>query len=229
MATMSRDPIEDLRRANLRRWMEERSVTNKSLAQRLEASESTVSLLFKSHRPFSEKTARKIEKTMFMPTGYLDQKEEKMEPIDVWDRPEDLPEGVYALVPRIGVRLSAGQGIEAIEESELPPLAFRESWLKRKHVSSRKNLRVLEVHGESMEPYLQDGDVVLVDLGQRDVVDGEVYALAYGDELRIKRLSKRFDGGLIIRSDNPRFPEETVTASDLQHIRVLGRHIWRGG
>jgi phage repressor protein C with HTH and peptisase S24 domain len=80
-----------------------------------------------------------------------------------------------------------------------------------------------------MEPYLLDGDVVLIDLGQKDVEDGDVYALAYGDELRIKRLSRRFDGGLIIRSDNPRFPEETVAANDLQHVRVLGRHIWRGG
>ena len=229
MQFMSSNQVTNLRRSNLRRWMQERDVENRSLAQRLGKSESTVSLLFKEGRPFGERVARTIEQALYMPQGYLDQTQAKMAPVEAWDAPDDLPDGVYALVPRVGVRLSAGAGVEVVEEGELPPLAFRDSWLKKKHVTSRGNLRVLEVQGPSMEPMLQDGDVVLVDLGQKDVIDHEVYAIAYGDELRIKRLSKRFDGGLLIRSDNTRFPEEVLRNDDLQHVRVLGRMIWRGG
>jgi phage repressor protein C with HTH and peptisase S24 domain len=209
--------------------MEQKHLNGTTLAKRLETSRAYVSGLFSQDRHFGEKAARNIEQKLFMPAGYLDKQVDRLTPIEVWESPSDLPDGVYALVPRIGIKLSAGQGVEALDENELPPLAFRESWLKRKNVTSKKNLRVLEVRGDSMEPYLLDGDVVLIDLGQKDVEDGDVYALAYGDELRIKRLSRRFDGGLIIRSDNPRFPEETVAANDLQHVRVLGRHIWRGG
>lgn len=226
---MSDNQLANIRRAQLRAWMDEKRLNNTDLATRLGTGRAYVSGLFNTERHFGEKAARSIEQKLFMPAGYLDRRADSMAPVDVWDSPDDLPDGVYALVPRIGVRLAAGNGIEAVDERELPPLAFRESWLKKKHVTSRSNLRVLEVDGHSMEPLLLDGDVVLVDLGQKDVIDHEVYAIAYGDELRIKRLSKRFDGGIIIRSDNTRFPEEVLRPEETQHVRVLGRMIWRGG
>ena len=221
--------LAEIRRSQLRKWMRERDMNNTDLANRLSVGRAYISLLFKPERHFGEKAARSIEQKLFMPKGYLDSDGSRMAPVSTWDKPEDLPEGVYALVPRIGVRLSAGEGIEAVSEDELPALAFRESWLRKKHVSCRKNLRVLEVRGSSMEPYLHEGDVVLIDMGQNTVIDGEVFALKYGVELRIKRLSKRFDGGLIIRSDNPRYPEEVVPPDSMEHIQVLGMMIWRAG
>ena len=221
--------LANIRRAQLRKWMDERGLNNTDLAARIGSGRAYVSLLFNPDRHFGEKAARSIEKKLFMPTGHLDANKPSMAPVDTWENPEDLPEGVYALVPRVGIRLSAGNGLEAVDDSDLPPLAFRESWLKKKSVSSRNNLRVLEVDGPSMEPLLMDGDVVLIDLGQRDVVDQSVYAIAYGNELRIKRLSKRFDGGLIIRSDNQQYPEEVISPGDMEHVRVIGRMLWRGG
>jgi phage repressor protein C with HTH and peptisase S24 domain len=80
-----------------------------------------------------------------------------------------------------------------------------------------------------MEPYLQDGDTVLIDLGQTALIDNEIYAIRYGDELRIKRLAKRFDGGIFVRSDNTIYPVETVGPGDLEHVNVIGRMLWRGG
>ena len=80
-----------------------------------------------------------------------------------------------------------------------------------------------------MEPYLEDGDVVLIDTGQKEVVDNAVYAIRYGDELRIKRLAKRFDGGLLIRSDNPRYAEEALNSSEAAMIDIIGKMLWRGG
>ena len=226
---MSDNQQANIRRKQLRQWMQERGMNGTDLATRLGTGRAYVSLLFKPDRHFGEKAARSIEQKLFMPTGYLDAHTPAMAPVDVWENPADLPDGVYALVPRIGIKLSAGSGMEAVEETGLPPLAFRESWLKKKHVTSRKHLRILEVDGPSMEPLLMDGDVVLIDLGQHDIIDNEVYAIAYGSELRIKRLSKRFDGGLIIRSDNQRYPDEAISPAESQHIRVLGRMIWRGG
>jgi phage repressor protein C with HTH and peptisase S24 domain len=226
---MNDNQMANIRRTRLRDWMDAKHVNGTSLAQRLGTTRAYVSGLFNTEKHFGEKAARSIEKKLVLPTGYLDAQAPAMAPVDVWEDPADLPDGVYALVPRIGIKLSAGSGMEAVEETELPPLAFRESWLKKKHVTSRKHLRILEVDGPSMEPLLMDGDVVLVDLGQHDIIDNEVYAIAYGSELRIKRLSKRFDGGLLIRSDNQRYPDEAISPAESQHIRVLGRMIWRGG
>lgn len=81
-----------------------------------------------------------------------------------------------------------------------------------------------------MEPSFRDRDVLLCDTGQTEIIDGEVYALDYGGELRVKRLRKRFDGGLIILSDNTaKHPPESLSAIDATHIKILGRVLWRGG
>jgi len=40
--------------------------------------------------------------------------------------------------------------------------------------------------------------VVLVDTGQADLVDGDVYAVRMGEEVRIKRLFRRLAGGLLL-------------------------------
>jgi phage repressor protein C with HTH and peptisase S24 domain len=180
---------------------------------------------------FGEKTATTLETKFKMVPGELSRADgqPKLNTIEVWEHPDDLPAGVFAMIPRIAIELAAGAGAISHGESDLPPLAFREEWIRRKHVTSRSNLRICEVRGESMEPYLEDRDVVLIDTGQQDVVDNEVYAIAYGDELRIKRLAKRFDGGLFVRSDNPKYPEEIITPADMEHVKILGKKLWRGG
>lgn len=218
-----------LRRVNLLAWMELHSLTQTKLAEELGVGRAYVSLLFKPHKFFGEKAARSMELKLHMPPGYLDSDQTKPMAVEEWSEPTDLPDGVYALVPRVAVAFSAGNGTMVDVEQDLPPLAFRRDWLQKQLVTSRKNLRVVEVKGDSMEPYLRDGDTVLIDTGQHDIKDSEVYAIAYGHDLRVKRLSHRFDGGLVIRSDNPKYADEVLTAADAEHVRLLGRVLWRGG
>lgn len=229
MSTKDRAAI---RRANLVAWMDKHGKTQTDIAMAADLSRSYVSLLFNPERFFGEKSARSLEECLHMPTGYLDSCAEqvKKQAVEAWSVPSDLQDGVYALVPRVSVELSAGNGGKVVDiEQELPPLAFRRDWLQSKCVTAKRNLRVLSVSGDSMEPYLQDNDVVLIDMGQDTIHDHDVYALRYGDELRIKRLSKRFDGGLLIKSDNPGYADEVLTPDEAQHVSVLGRLLWRGG
>lgn len=224
------NPQYETRRRNLRLLYEKSGVSQAEFARRLDRSPQHVSLMLKEGFRFGERVARKIEKQLNLPLGAMEASLEKtLYTIEVWDRPEDLPEGVFALVPRISVSLSAGGGAHQGEEMDLPPLAFREDWLRKKSVTSRSNLRICEVKGDSMEGYLQHGDTVLIDMGQREVIDNQVYALQYAGDLKVKRLARRFDGGLFIRSDNPRYPEEVVLAKEVDQIVILGRQIWRGG
>jgi len=146
-----------------------------------------------------------------------------------WSGLEDLPPDQYVRVPRVRVELAAGNGHLVEREDDGPPLAFRADWLRKRNLV-RTNVRVVYVSGHSMEPYLQDGDTVLIDLGSRSVRDGEVYALRYGDEVRVKRLFKRVDGGLIVRSDNSaQYPDEQVSGAQLEHVEIIGKVVWRGG
>ena len=125
------------------------------------------------------------------------------------------------------VRFSAGPGrsaeYEEIEDSV--PATYRLEWFNKEGIKP-ENTRRFKVHGNSMESLLFDGDTVLVNMVETDVVSGKVYAIRYGDELRIKRLFKKLDGGLILRSDNPdHIPqnEEVPPATVDEHITVLGR------
>lgn len=222
--------IYETRRSNLRKTLEKSGLIKSEFARKTGISRAYLSQLLTEGFRFGERSARGIEQALRLQTGALDKSDsETLAPVDVWDRPEDLPEGVYAIVPRIAVSLAAGTGSLVEEEMDLPPLAFREDWLRRKNVTTRGNLRVAEVKGDSMEGYLFDGDIVLIDTGQTDVIDNDVYAIRYGDDVRIKRLMKRFDGGILIKSDNTDYPLETIAPNDLEHVQVLGRMLWRGG
>lgn len=146
-----------------------------------------------------------------------------------WESESDLPEDQYVFVPRLEVELSAGNGKVVWEISNKgEPQAFRLEWLQKKGLQS-KNLRCMYAHGDSMEPYIQDGDALLVDLSETEITDNQVYAIRYGDALKVKRLFKRFDKSLRIVSDNREHPEEIVQGEDLNNIQVLGKVVWRGG
>tara|TARA_R110001599_G_scaffold33832_3_gene108817 strand:- start:8900 stop:9631 length:732 start_codon:yes stop_codon:yes gene_type:complete len=126
--------------------------------------------------------------------------------------------------------LSAGPGATAVDYEERRSLAFSETWLKKKGFK-RKHLVIIEVVGESMEPRLSNGDVALINTHDKEIKDHRIYALRYGDDLRIKRLSRRYDGAVVISSDNPlpEFRDEIVPAADLPQLQILGRAVWVGG
>ena len=162
--------------------------------------------------------------------GRGDISEQAASPILQWDNPEDLPADDYVLVRQRLVRPSAGDGNLVFEEEPGPPLAFTTRWVQNEGLR-HSDLVIVEVDGDSMEPSIRHGDSILVDTGSVEVHDGKVYVIRYRDELRVKRLFSRYDGALIIRSDNyNKFPEEVVPPQDLNgQVQVIGRVVWRAG
>ena len=151
-------------------------------------------------------------------------------PIIAWEKPEDLPEGEFVIVPRYDIHVAAGNGHVVYDELEHEQgQAYRSSSV-RSLATSAKNLMTVYAKGESMEPSIYEGDALLVDRGQTTVKDRQVYILRYGHEIRVKRLFLRPDGGLRIVSDNASaFPEEVITADDMKHIEIIGRVVERSG
>jgi phage repressor protein C with HTH and peptisase S24 domain len=150
-------------------------------------------------------------------------------PVLAWDEETPLPAGEFVLIPRLDVQLSAGNGTVIYDVNEKQPHAFRADWLRKRKLNP-DNICLMYACGDSMEDYIQDGDTLLVDVTQKTISENVVYALRYGDELRVKRLFKRPDGGLRIVSDNKKYPEELVSAADANaYISIIGRIVWRGG
>jgi phage repressor protein C with HTH and peptisase S24 domain len=63
------------------------------------------------------------------------------------------------------------------------------------------DLLAITVRGDSMEPSLYDGDVIVVNTGDKSLVDGTVYAVNYEGEVVVKRMVR--DSGMWwLTSDN---------------------------
>ncbi|MEO0854421.1 MAG: S24 family peptidase, partial [Cyanobacteria bacterium J06648_11] len=127
-------------------------------------------------------------------------------------------------IPLIDVSVSAGLGVLAREASIEHAIAFNAQWLRGKIDCNPANLSIVTVHGDSMYPTLQDGDLILVDsqiAEQRD----DIYVFQMEEELLVKRL-QRLPGGLLsVISDNPKFPPFTVNPSDPSlNLIVVGRY-----
>lgn len=149
-------------------------------------------------------------------------------PIRVWETEDDLPADQYVLVPTLKLALAAGNGKKAVSVDYGHPKAFLSNWLRDKGLSA-KYLVSMKVSGDSMAPWVNDGDTVVIDRADIEIIDGRDYAIRYGDELRIKQLHRRFDGGLILRSLNTAYADEIIAPVDLEHVEVLGRVVWRAG
>lgn len=135
----------------------------------------------------------------------------------------------YILVPKLNVRVSAGNGTTVDAEDEIGQFAFKRSWLARKGVNP-SSLRVITAKGRSMEPTVRDRDILLVDTSPQSHLNDGIYVLNYAGDSICKRLMRLVDGGLRIFSDNAaEFPPQDVRPGDLEQVRVVGKVIWVGG
>lgn len=156
---------------------------------------------------------------------------EQLDTVSVWD--DDTPlENDEVSVPFLKeVELSAGSGRTAIQQSSTKRLRFGKYSLKNQGVDPDA-ARCVTVAGNSMEPVLRHGSTVGIDTSNTRVVDGDMYAIDHGGQLRIKQLYRLPAGGLRIRSFNrDEHPDEEYTADQVreQEIIVLGRVFWSGG
>ena len=149
------------------------------------------------------------------------------------DQPNGSPSGKdYALIPQFSAKADCGAGYlnEHVELTE--GLAFKRDWLKRINAKP-ENLYVIYASGNSMEPYIFEGDVVLFDTSQTEPKDKQVYVIRRPDGGNsIKRLTQQLSGVWVIRSDNPdknANPDELASEESIHDMPILGRVIWRGG
>jgi phage repressor protein C with HTH and peptisase S24 domain len=130
-------------------------------------------------------------------------------------------------VPLVEARLSAGTGsFETGGESE-KRYGFRSDFLCRKGQISQMVL--MRVEGDSMEPEIKHGDVVLIDQSQTTPRAGGMFAVGVEDLVYIKMVDAK-PGKIILKSVNPAYePLEIDSRGDLADgIRIVGKAIWLG-
>ena len=128
-------------------------------------------------------------------------------------------------IPLVQARLSAGRGsFETGAESERH-YGFRSDFLRRK--GNVSEMVLMRVDGDSMEPEIKPGDMVLIDQSQRSLRPGQIYAVGVEDMVYLK-LANAAPGKLILSSTNAAYPPlEVDTRGDLESaVHIIGRCVW---
>jgi phage repressor protein C with HTH and peptisase S24 domain len=134
----------------------------------------------------------------------------------------------FILVPLFNVAASAGGGVLVPEEEVIDRLAFKEEWIKQDHGVNPSDLALITTIGDSMEPTLRAGDMILLDKSVETVKDEAVYAFLVDGMLLIKRVRWEADGGLSLLSDNSLYSPVVISKERKPEPRVVGRLIWAG-
>lgn len=149
-------------------------------------------------------------------------------------RPGEEPEATpgvmdeeFALVTVYDVRASAGHGAAIDQERPLADIAFRRDWLFQEGLSTR-GLAAVTADGDSMEPTIKDGSLLLLDTQQRELAGNRIYILRMDGHLYAKRLQRLTDGSIRVSSDNPAYADEVVDKEDAGQLDIIGRVVWVG-
>ena len=115
--------------------------------------------------------------------------------------------------------------MEVQSEQIVDHLAFKTEWLKMVMGLVPNKLALITARGDSMEPAIGDGDLMLLDMRELRTLDPSIYVVRMDQSLVAKRLQRLTDGRIRINSDNPLYGSETVRHEEIQ---ILGRVVWIG-
>ena len=121
-------------------------------------------------------------------------------------------------IPVLG-KVAAGTPIEAVEDI----LDYEE--IDAKTAASGEHF-ALQIKGQSMEPRIKDGDVVIVQK-QDDCDSGDVaVVLVNGDEATVKRIKKE-PAGIMLIPNNPSYEPKFYSNAEIENlpVKILGKVI----
>ena len=135
----------------------------------------------------------------------------------------DLPDE-FSLVEKRKGAISAGSGLRPDNDVDFR-LAFRNDWLEQ--FGGAKQLFVVRVEGDSMEPTLMESDTVLINKNVNAIgAGGGIFAVKWHDMILVKRLQMNPQTNeIIIKSDNQKYDSMVVKPNEIQ---IEGKVIWYG-
>lgn len=180
------------------------------LAERIDVSASYASRMLydpakSGYKRIGEDMVDRIEKAFDLPRGALDLPADATAAVPgamrvVIAEPGDPN---FYQIKKVKLQLRAGvTGFQTVPDIyDGDTISLRKNWVDRKLLNP-STLLALTVVGDSMEPNLFEGDVVVIDTTNKAMKDGAVYAFNYDGESVIKRLVKE-RGDWWLFSDNP--------------------------
>jgi len=136
-----------------------------------------------------------------------------------------LQKQVKTIIPIYeNIEASAGDGSTIEEEIATDHILVETQWLQEIVHHVPKDMAIIKVKGDSMEPTLSPGDMILVDRKpvERNHLNDGIYVINRNGSTYVKRL-QNVKAGIRIISDNKEFYEPEIVTDGLI---VCGRVIW---
>ena len=191
--------------ARIKSAREDLKLTKRELAKRIGVHESSINKYEKGLVDIPLSKISELARVLKVTEAYLMGWEEKS---------EQPPQGLQ--IPVLGT-VAAGIPISAVEDildyEEVP-----QSW------ENQGEFFGLRIKGDSMEPRMESGDVVIV-RQQSDANSGDtVIVLVNGDDATCKKLQKT-DNGIMLVSTNPKYPPMFYSLDDIKTkpVVILGK------
>lgn len=202
---MSEKQIQSIFSEKLKYYLKLRNKTQLDLAKAIGVSNTTINNYVKGYNtPRMDKIDKICNYLHIERSNLLEDKEEN----------NNTSQGIK--IPFLGT-VAAGIPISAVEDildyEEIP-----QSW------QNQGEFFGLKIKGDSMEPRMESGDVVIVKQ-QSDANSGDtVIVLVNGDDATCKRLEKT-DNGIMLVSTNPKYPPMFYSLEDIQTkpVVILGK------
>lgn len=142
-------------------------------------------------------------------------------------------EAEYAHIPVHDAMLAAGAGAFNGAEEVVDFLAFRRDWLRRIGIDPARAV-IARATGDSMQPCVWHGDLVLIDRSRIDPPmhsrtdrgrRAPVFALLDEGAAKIKRVQWIEPGLAALLSDNPDY---APTFARAENLSIIGKVVWWG-
>ena len=131
--------------------------------------------------------------------------------------------GELFYVPKSAARLCAGGGSYEVDAEPVARYPLPRSWLTG--LGSPDTMVFMDVVGDSMEPAISDGDMVLIDTNNKRYTPASIMAVGYEDAIYLKRLLPEGQG-LVMHSDNPAYGPVALYEDELRSFHIIGKLVW---
>lgn len=196
-------------KTRLKQLRKERNINQRELSEYLKVAPSTISMYENGQREPNFEVLEVLADFFNVDMNYLLGKTDKTTKLII-----DKPQGLK--IPVLGT-VAAGIPISAVEDildyEEVP-----QSW------ENQGEFFGLRIKGDSMQPKMDDGDVVIV-RQQSDANSGDtVIALVNGDDATCKKLQKT-ENGIMLVSTNPNYLPMFFTKEEIvtKPVVILGK------
>ncbi|UTS79534.1 XRE family transcriptional regulator [Phaeobacter piscinae] len=136
----------------------------------------------------------------------------------------DSDDPAFVQIPRYTVSAEAGNSGSFVSDPlDITYYAFSLQWIKRRGLDP-KELQIIEVKGDSMEPKLREGDLILIDRSRVEPRDGKSFVVRVWDDLVVKHIQIIGKSAISLVSANSVYPpRELKLPLDERDFQIIGQ------